>query len=81
MAPSTEFARDFCGLFFALSVSHWAYIELRQLDRSLMIAWKESTTKALKGVSSVITLVYVCLYVLMSVVKLMIFEKSLSNVY
>ena len=41
------------------------------LDRSLIMGWREVTPKALKGLLSVITLVYVCisvcLYVCMSV--------------
>jgi len=38
------------------------FLLTKQLDRSLMIGWREGTPKALKGLSSVITLVYLCLW-------------------
>ena len=42
------------------------------LDRSLIMGWREVTLKALKGLLSVVTLVFVCLYVCMYVIKLQV---------
>ena len=59
---------------------HWSIFGILELllsfnivlDRSLIMGWREVTPKALKGLLSVVTLVSVCLYVCLYVIKLQV---------
>ena len=69
--------RESIVLSIELSEAHWMGRQLLlvsyQFIGPLLDDWlKGGTPKALKGLPSVITLVYVCLYVCLSVIKLQV---------